>query len=257
MGLKSKIEWTESTWNRVTGCTKITPGCKNCYAYTMAKRLKAMGNPRYKNGFEVTLHEDLIKLPLTWKKPKKVFVNSMSDLFHDKVPIDFIKKVFDIMNQTPWHNYQLLTKRSDRLVELSPLFKWTPNIWQGVSVENNSVVNRINELKSIPAVVRFLSFEPLIGPLPHLNLEGIHWVIVGGESGPAARPMKAEWARNIRDYCIEQHIPFFFKQWGGVRKKLTGRVLDKRTWDEYPIVTNTIHEVPPNKNLQLSLRDSH
>ncbi len=242
MGSISKIEWTESTWNPVTGCTKISAGCTNCYAYTMAKRLQAMNNPRYKNGFNITLHEDLLTLPLSWKKPKKIFVNSMSDLFHEEVPEEFIYKIFKIMNQTPWHNYQILTKRSNRLLELAPFINWTTNIWQGVTIENNSVANRINDLKQIPAYIRFLSLEPLIGPIKNLDLSGIHWVIVGGESGPAARPMMIEWVREIRDYCIKQNIPFFFKQWGGVQKHLTGRILDMRTWDEYPDVfkLNTI-----------------
>lgn len=234
MGLTSKIEWTESTWNPVTGCTKITAGCANCYAFTMAKRLHSMGNPRYKNGFDVTLHEDLITLPFKWIKPKMIFVNSMSDLFHEKVPDEFIKKVFETMNLTPRHTYQILTKRSKRLVELAPFLKWTQNIWQGVTVENASVVNRIYDLELIPAHTRFLSLEPLIGPLNQIELRGMHWVIVGGESGPVSRLMKIEWVREIRDHCIEQQIPFFFKQWGGIRKHITGRILDNRTWDEYP-----------------------
>ncbi len=234
MSSMSKIEWTESTWNPVTGCTKITAGCENCYAYTMAKRLKAMGNPRYKNGFEVTLHEDLIELPLKWKKPKRIFVNSMSDLFHEKVPFDFIKRTFEVMNKTPRHNYQILTKRSKRLVELAPFLKWSPNIWQGVTVENNTVLDRIEDLKIVPARIKFLSLEPLIGPLGEIDFNHIDWVIVGGESGPAARPMKIEWVRQIRESCIKQNTPFFFKQWGGIRKHITGRILDNRTWDEYP-----------------------
>lgn len=234
MGLTSKIEWTESTWNPVTGCTKITAGCANCYAFTMAKRLHSMGNPRYKNRFDVTLHEDLITLPFKWKKPKMIFVNSMSDLFHEKVPDEFIKKVFETMNRTPRHTYQILTKRSKRLLELAPFLNWTQNIWQGVTVENDSVVNRIYDLELIPAHIRFLSLEPLIGPLYQIELKGIHWVIVGGESGPISRLMKIEWVREIRDRCIEQQIPFFFKQWGGIRKHITGRILDNRTWDEYP-----------------------
>ena len=242
MGLLSKIEWTESTWNPVTGCTKISDGCVNCYACIMAKRLQSMGNPRYKNGFDLTLHEDLIDLPLYWKKSKIIFVNSMSDLFHEDIPFDFIRKIFDVMNKTPWHNYQILTKRSKRLAEVSNLLKWTPNIWQGVTIENDKVIDRINDLKLTPAHIKFLSLEPLIGPLDDLDLVGIHWVIVGGESGPNSRPMKVEWVRSIRDYCVEYNIPFFFKQWGGPRKHLTGRTLDNKTWDQYPEMSTI--EVP-------------
>lgn len=234
MAGKSKIEWTESTWNPVTGCTKVSAGCANCYASNLAKRLKAMGNSRYINGFDVTLHEDLIELPFSWKKPRRIFVNSMSDLFHELVPYEFIKKVFTVMNKTPWHSYQILTKRSEILKQLSSRLEWADNIWQGVTVENNSVRNRIDDLRKVPAAVRFLSLEPLIGSIPSLNLDGIHWVIVGGESGPGARPMKIEWVREIRDECEKQKVPFFFKQWGGVNKHRTGRILDKRTWDEYP-----------------------
>ncbi|MCM0759088.1 phage Gp37/Gp68 family protein [Sporomusa sphaeroides DSM 2875] len=234
MGSISKIEWTESTWNPVTGCTKITAGCANCYAYIMARRLHAMGNPRYANGFNVTLHNDLIRLPLTWKKPRRVFVNSMSDLFHEEVPIDFIVKVFEVMNVTPWHNYQILTKRTKRLVEIAPYLKWTPNIWQGATIENSSVVDRLFDLKQIPANIKFLSLEPLIGPLNDLDLDGIQWVIVGGESGAYARPIMAEWIYEIRDHCVRQKVPFFFKQWGGFNKKKNGRLLEGRTWDEMP-----------------------
>lgn len=238
MASSSKIEWTESTWNPVTGCTKISAGCANCYAYRMAKRLKAMGNPRYRNGFEITLHNDLIDLPFTWKKPRKIFVNSMSDLFHEKVPFSFIRRVFYTMNNTPWHQYQILTKRSKRLAELSPLLKWTPNIWQGVTVENAFVQNRIDDLRKVPAYIKFLSLEPFIGPLFECNFQGIDWIIVGGESGPRARPMKIEWVRSIRDACLEQHIPFFFKQWGGVQKHKNGRTLDNCIWSQYPKTHN-------------------
>lgn len=235
MATNSHIEWTEYTWNPVTGCTKISEGCRNCYALRMANRLQAMNNPRYKDGFKVTLHPDLIELPLSWKQPKRIFVNSMSDLFHKDVPVDFIKKVFDVMEKAHWHTFQILTKRPDRLVELAPLLKWPANVWQGVSVENMKVINRIDFLREVPAHVRFLSIEPLIGPLGNVNLEGIHWVIVGGESGPGARPMEEEWVQSIRDQCLEQEVPFFFKQWGGVRKHLTGRILDGQTWDQYPL----------------------
>lgn len=234
MAGNSKIEWTEVTWNPVTGCSKISQGCKNCYAERMAKRLHAMGNPRYKNGFKITLHEDLITLPYHWKKPKKIFVNSMSDLFHEDVPLDFIQKTFKTMNNTPQHTYQILTKRSKRLKELSPFLNWTPNIWMGVSVENSDVLFRINDLRETGAFIKFLSCEPLLGPLENMNLEGIHWIIVGGESGPNARPMKEEWVWDIKLQCERSNIAFFFKQWGGVQKHKNGRILKGKTYDEFP-----------------------
>lgn len=234
MATNSSIEWTEATWNPVTGCTKISEGCRNCYAARMANRLHAMGNSRYINKFNVTLHEDLITLPLSWKTPKRIFVNSMSDLYHKDVPDDFIRAVFDTMAKAHWHTFQILTKRPDRLLEIAAELPWKPNIWQGVSVEDQRVVYRIDQLRQIPAQVRFLSIEPLIGAINELNLDGINWVIVGGESGPKARPMEKEWVTNIRDQCIENNVAFFFKQWGGVRKHTTGRELEGRTWDEYP-----------------------
>lgn len=234
MAGSSNIEWTEATWNPVTGCTKVSEGCRHCYAERMAKRLVAMKNPRYINGFNVTLHDDLIETPLKWSKPKRIFVNSMSDLFHEDVPLEFIQKVFDTMNKAHWHTFQILTKRSERLAELSRHLNWTPNIWIGVSVENEKVMNRIKDLKSVPAFIRFLSCEPLLGPLKNMNLEGIHWVIVGGESGPGARLMKSEWAKDIRNQCKEQNVAFFFKQWGGVQKHRNGRTLDNKTYDEFP-----------------------
>ncbi|GBG09529.1 hypothetical protein PAT3040_04179 [Paenibacillus agaridevorans] len=234
MATLSSIEWTEATWNPVTGCTKLSEGCRNCYAAQMAKRLHAMGNKRYENEFKVTLHPDLIGLPLKWKKPRTIFVNSMSDLFHKEIPQQFIQSVFDTMVEANWHTFQVLTKRSDRLLELSQQLPWPVNVWQGVSVEDQRVVHRIESLRAVPAHVRFLSIEPLIGPLNNLDLTGIHWVIVGGESGPKARPMEESWVRNIRDQCIEQNVAFFFKQWGGVQKHRHGRELDGRTWDEYP-----------------------
>jgi protein gp37 len=200
----------------------------------MAKRLNAMGNQRYANGFKVTLHHDLVDLPLTWKKPRRIFVNSMSDLFHKDVPFDFIKSIFKTMEMASWHTFQILTKRSDRLREIAPELVWPPNVWQGVSVENSNVMYRINDLKKVPAKVRFLSCEPLIGPLENINLDGIHWVIVGGESGSGARPMKEEWVTSIRDQCINQNVAFFFKQWGGVQKHRTGRILEGRTWNDFP-----------------------
>jgi len=231
---KSKIEWTESSWNPLTGCTKISPGCKNCYAERMAIRLKAMGQKNYKNGFELTLHPHVLDLPLKWKKPQFIFVNSMSDLFHEKVPLSFIKSVFSTMQKAYWHVFQVLTKRAQRLYEVSALLDWPSNVWMGVSVENADYTFRIDLLRKTPASVRFLSLEPLLGPLHELNLKGIDWVVVGGESGPNARPMKEEWVLDIRDQCINSNVPFFFKQWGGVFKKRNGRLLENRTWDEMP-----------------------
>ena len=203
----------------------------------MARRLHAMGNPRYKNNFEVTLHDDLVELPLSWKRPRLIFVNSMSDLFHPDVPVQFIQGVFDVMSRAHWHTFQILTKRADRLAAIGPSLPWPENVWMGVSVENRKYTDRVRDLSRVPAAVRFLSVEPLIGPIPRLPLTGVDWVIVGGESGPKARACNAEWIRQIRDRCIGRGIPFFFKQWGGTRKKVTGRVLDGRTWDEMPIPT--------------------
>lgn len=234
MASNSQIEWTESTWNPVTGCTKVSPGCAHCYAERMAKRLKAMGQPNYVNGFAVALHEHALELPLRWRKPQTIFVNSMSDLFHEKVPTDFILKVFDVMCRADWHCFQILTKRSARLRELAPRLDWPAHVWMGVSVETQDYVCRIDDLRQVPAAVRFLSLEPLLGPLTHLDLDGIDWVIVGGESGPGARPMMECWVRDVRDQCRDARVPFFFKQWGGVNKKKQGRLLDGRTWDEMP-----------------------
>ena len=222
------------TWNPVTGCVKISQGCKNCYAERMAKRLKAMGSARYDNEFAPTLHEDLIDLPRKWKKPRTVFVNSMSDLFQEAVPLEFIKRVFETMRATPQHTYQILTKRSERLLELAPHLAWPENVWMGVSVEDARVVDRIRHLAATPAVVKFLSCEPLLGPLDELPLDGIHWVIVGGESGRGARPMLEEWVQSIRQQCRAYRTAFFFKQWGGVRKDITGRTLNGRTYDAMP-----------------------
>jgi protein gp37 len=235
MSQQSSIEWTESTWNPVTGCSKISPGCKNCYAERMAKRLKAMGSFRYRNGFKVTLQEDIVELPLEWKQPRIIFVNSMSDLFHKDVPCDFIVKVFDTMKRAHWHTFQILTKRSNRLVHIAPYLPWPKNVWMGVSVESQEYTNRIHDLVKVPAAVRFLSVEPLLGPISKLPLRGIDWVIVGGESGPKARPMKREWAVQIKRRCREAEVPFFFKQWGGVHKKEAGRELFGKTYDEMPI----------------------
>jgi len=231
---KSKIEWTESTWNPVTGCNKISEGCDNCYAERMAKRLKAMGQQNYINGFEVVCHPHMLDVPLKWKKSNMVFVNSMGDVFHEKVPLDFIKQVFGVMNIADQHFYQVLTKRAKRLLELSEMIKWDSHIWMGVTVENKTFKYRIEYLRKAPAKTKFLSLEPLLGSLGELNLSGIDWVIVGGESGPRARSIEADWAREVRDQCIEQNVPFFFKQWGGIQKKKNGRVLDGVTWDEMP-----------------------
>ena len=234
MGDNSAIEWTDATWNPVTGCTKISPGCKNCYAERLAMRLRAMGNQRYRNGFSVTLHHDLLNLPLKWSRPRRIFVNSMSDLFHEAVPDDFISQVFEAMKRADWHVFQILTKRSHRLAALAAGLSWAPNIWQGVSVENAGHISRIRDLQTVGAAVRFLSVEPLLGPIHHLPLDGVHWVIVGGESGPGRRAMEPAWAREIRDQCVRAGVPFFFKQWGGRTPKAGGRVLDLRTWDEMP-----------------------
>ncbi|MBE0536943.1 MAG: phage Gp37/Gp68 family protein [Phycisphaerae bacterium] len=237
MAQKSRIEWTGSTWNPVTGCTKISAGCRNCYAERMARRLQAIGNPNYANGFQVTLHPHILKMPLKWKQPRTIFVNSMSDLFHDEVASSFIAEVFDVMNQASQHTFQILTKRSERLLELSHRLRWAHNIWMGVTVENAECVFRIDDLRRTAAAVKFLSIEPLLGPIPSLDLGGIDWVIVGGESGPGARPIRSEWVTEIRDRCLEAHVPFFFKQWGGINKKKSGRTLEGRTWDQMPVKT--------------------
>jgi protein gp37 len=231
---KSSIEWTESTWNPLTGCTKVSDGCKNCYAERMARRLKAMGQANYANGFKLTLHPQALEKPLLWKSPQMIFVNSMSDLFHWEVPTPFILQVFDVMRRAHWHTFQVLTKRAKRIPQLDAQIDWPPNVWMGVSVENEEVQWRIDYLRETRARTKFLSLEPLLGLLPNLNLEGIDWVIVGGESGPKARPMDPAWASEIRDQCVAANVPFFFKQWGGVQKKRHGRLLDGRTWDELP-----------------------
>lgn len=234
MAVKSSIEWTDATWNPVTGCTKTSPGCKHCYAERMAKRLRAMGQPNYANGFQTTLHERMLELPLRWKRPHRIFVNSMSDLFHEAVPLSFIQAVFDVMRRANWHQYQILTKRSGRLLEVDPLLCWKPHIWMGVSVEDAQRAFRIDHLRRTGAFIKFLSLEPLLGTLPSLDLRGIDWVVVGGESGPGARPMNPSWVRQIRDQCRRAGVPFFFKQWGGQAKRRAGRTLDGRTWDEEP-----------------------
>jgi protein gp37 len=235
MAKNSSIEWTESTWNPVTGCTKISPGCKHCYAERMAKRLHAMGQYNYRNGFKLTLQDKSIELPLHWKQPQMIFVNSMSDLFHKDVPKKFIIKIFNVMTQANWHTFQILTKRSDRLLELTADLEWPENVWMGVSVENSDYLYRIDNLRKTRAKIKFLSLEPLLGPLPTLNLSGINWVIVGGESGPGARPINRDWIIDIRDQCKHNHVPFYFKQWGGINKKKAGRLLDGIIWDQLPI----------------------
>lgn len=234
MAVNSTIEWTESTWNPVTGCNKISEGCDNCYAERMAKRLQAMGQQNYIKGFEVACHPHMLDAPLGWKKSNMIFVNSMGDIFHKKVPFNFVKQVFDVMCAADQHLYQVLTKRARRLLELSEKLKWENHIWMGVTVENETFKYRIDYLRKTPANIKFLSLEPLLGSLGKLNLSGIDWVIVGGESGPKARSIEADWVREVRDQCIEQNVPFFFKQWGGVQKKKNGRILDGVTWDEMP-----------------------
>jgi Bacteriophage protein gp37 len=231
---QSSIEWTEMTWNPTTGCDKISAGCKFCYAEIMSRRLKAMGIEKYKDEFEVKTHDEALSIPYTWKHSKVVFVNSMSDLFHKEIPLEFIQKVFKVMNDNPQHVFQVLTKRAERLFELHQELKWTHNIWMGVSVENEKVKGRIDYLRRSNAKVKFLSLEPLIGPLPSLDLENIDWVIVGGESGHKPRPMNSDWVIDIQEQCEKNNVAFFFKQWGGKNKKATGRLLNGRTYDEMP-----------------------
>lgn len=243
MANNSSIEWTEATWNPTTGCTKVSPGCAHCYAERMAARLQAMGQGRYRNGFELTLQNDVVELPLRWRTPRLIFVNSMSDLFHNRVPTGFIQRCFAVMREASHHVFQVLTKRPQRIAQLSKDLSWRENIWLGTSVETEEFTARIDILRSIPARVRFLSIEPLLGAMPKLRLDGIHWVIVGGESGPRARAMQPAWVRQIRDQCRDASVPFFFKQWGahgpdGVKrsKKANGRELDGRFWDQLPVV---------------------
>ncbi len=237
MGAETAIEWTESTWNPVTGCSKISTGCKNCYAERMALRLQAMGQPNYRNGFDVTVHKHMLKLPLKWRNPRKIFVNSMGDMFHDKVPDGFVVECFRVMAKAAQHQFQLLTKRSLRLCQMADGLPWPQNLWMGVTVETADYLERIDHLRRTPATVKFLSLEPLLGPIADINLEGIDWVIVGGESGPGARPMDPKWAIDIRDQCLATDVPFFFKQWGGVNKKRNGRLLQGKLWDSYPTTT--------------------
>ena len=240
MAISSAIEWTESTWNPVTGCTKISPGCKNCYAERMAIRLQAMGSPHYANGFVPTAHIDSLSLPLHWAKPQLIFVNSMSDLFHEAINDDFIFSVFNTMNGAFWHHFQILTKRADRMYQLNAQLNWSDNIWMGVTVESADYLFRIDSLRQISSRIKFISFEPLLGPIKNVNLADINWVIVGGESGPHARPLDKSWVISLRDQCVEQNIPFFFKQWGGINKKKAGRILEGRIWDEMPLLPELV-----------------
>lgn len=244
MAQGSGIEWTESTWNPVTGRTKISPGCKYCYAERMAERLQAMGQANYVNGFQLTLQPHMLERSLKWKRPQTIFVNSMSDLFHEGVPIEYIQKVFRVMNRADWHRFQILTKRAERLEALSLLLNWTSNIWMGVSIERDEYRERVDHLRRTGASIKFLSLEPLLGPLPFLDLTGIDWVIVSGESGPQSRPMDPEWVIDLRDQCRRAGVPFFFKQWGGKNKKRAGRMLEKRVWNEMPRVSNRRKDLP-------------
>jgi len=241
MGLGTSIEWTDATWNPVTGCTKISPGCKHCYAERMSRRLVAMGQPRYRNGFKVTLQPDVLELPLKWRLPRTIFVNSMSDLFHHDIPESYIKKCFDVMQQASQHTFQVLTKRPERAAEMSRKLPWAANIWMGTSIENQDYVSRAHLLAKVPAAIRFLSIEPLLGPVEGLPLNKIRWVIVGGESGPGARPMQEAWILTIKTTCEKANVPFFFKQWGGVQKSRAGRELLGREWNEMPTNLGSNH----------------
>lgn len=233
MSTTTGIEWTDATWNPVTGCTKVSPGCAHCYI-ERTPAFRIAGRRFVKGAIPLVLHRDRLDQPLHWRKPRRVFVNSLSDLFHDDIPDAFIANVFETMTRASWHQFQILTKRSARLRALAPHLRWSPNIWQGVSVESATYLPRIVDLRAVPAAVRFLSIEPLLGPIPSLPLDGIDWVIVGGESGPRRRKVRPEWVREIRDQCVAAGVPFFFKQWGGRVAKAGGRELDRRTWDEMP-----------------------
>jgi len=246
MAKRTSIEWTEVTWNPTTGCDRISAGCDNCYALALAKRLRAMGADKYQNdgdprtsgpGFDLTLHPAVLRQPYHWRTPRLVFVNSMSDLFHARVPLDFVRAVFKVIEETPQHTYQILTKRSARLRKIADRLHWPDNLWMGVSVENSDVLYRVDDLRATPARVRFLSCEPLLGPLPALELAGIDWVIAGGESGPGHRPLDPAWVGMLRDRCVAAGVPFFFKQWGGRTPKEGGRELDGRLWDEMPALS--------------------
>ena len=253
MAESSHIEWTDATWNPVTGCSKISPGCKFCYAERLARRLQAMGQRNYRNGFELTLQPHMLDHPLRWRQPRRIFVNSMSDLFHSDVASEYILKVFTVMSRADWHQYQILTKRSERLLELDSELGWEPNIWMGVSIESEKYLYRVDDLRRTHSHIKFLSIEPLLGPLHSLDLSGIDWVIVGGESGPHARPLDPTWVRQIRDICLGFRVPFFFKQWGGAMKSRTGRSLDGRTWDEMPTFTGVRHHISSAPELAILL----
>jgi len=236
MSDKSAIEWTDATWNPVTGCTQVSPGCDHCYALTFAERFRGVPGHPYEQGFDLKLWPDRLQLPLQWHKPRRIFVNSMSDLFHKDVPDEYIHRVFEVMVKANWHIFQVLTKRSARLARLGPTLPWRPHIWVGVSIETERYTWRADHLRNVPAYIRFISAEPLLGPLDHLSLDGIHWLITGGESGHGHRPCDPDWVRNLRDRCVEEGVAFFHKQWGGHTPKAGGRLLDGRTWDEFPQV---------------------
>ncbi len=240
MADRSAIEWTESTWNPVTGCSKVSPGCAHCYAEAFAERWRGVPGHPYEQGFDLRLWPSRLEQPLAWKRPRTIFVNSMSDLFHEDVPAEFIASVFDVMARAEWHTFQILTKRHERLVELAADLSWPPNVWMGVTIENRRFVHRADALRAVPAAVRFVSAEPLLGPLEGLDLEGIDWLIAGGESGPGHRPVRVEWLRELRNRCEADGVAFFFKQWGGIRPKSGGRILDGRTWDEMPVARTPI-----------------
>lgn len=237
MADRSAIEWTHATWNPVTGCTKVSPGCARCYAETFAERWRGVPGHPYEQGFDLRLWPERLTMPLGWKRPRRIFVNSMSDIFHEEVPDEFVQSIFDVMAQADWHVFQVLTKRPARMVELAPRLPWPQNVWMGVTIENNRWVARADMLRAVPAQVRFISAEPLLGPLPNLDLTGIDWLIAGGESGTRARAPRSDWFRALRDECHANGVAFFFKQWGGRTPKAGGRILDGRTWDEYPLVT--------------------
>ncbi len=243
MSTNSKIEWTESTWNPVTGCTKISEGCQHCYAERLANRLQAMGNPKYTEGFRVTLHPDSLQDPINWKKPSMIFVNSMSDLFHKDVPLEYIQQVFNVMTKATQHTFQVLTKRADRMAEVAGELLWPRNVWMGVTVENSKHKDRIDALRTVPATVRFISFEPLLDDVGTVDLHDIHWAIIGGESGPGARPLKEEWVLHLKEQCEAQNTLFYFKQWGGVNKKAKGRLLLGQTWDDMPVATDPAEQI--------------
>lgn len=249
MSGKTKIEWTESSWNPITGCTKISSGCKNCYAATFAIRLKAMGNPRYKNAFDVTIHDDLLEKPLSWKKPQIIFVNSMSDLFHELVPDEIILKIFSTMNKADWHTFQILTKRPERMLELNNKIKWSKNIWMGVSIEDIDTISRVDILKQTDAYIKFVSAEPLLSSLVQLDIHGIDWLIVGGESGHYSRPINPLWVTELKEKCDESNVAFFFKQWGGFNKKKSGSKIDGVEYKSYPHKINI-----PEKETDLTAR---